>query len=795
MSFANASAQKSKGWRVGFMTVTVAMLALLSLMVVAINVYFTAEERDNLALHSAAVRTDSIVDILNRQIEITQADHGLRHDLATSFSDSDPIAWSGLVEYRQSDLDRTISTYADQTGIPEEELQVQVERAFDGETRNMARTDDIVLVASSLADQHVLLVAYDSSMLRAEPFGMQRHRWVVGFAFLMIAAFVALAAIQYYVRGPLERLSRALRKAENALDLQIEPPLPNNQVGWLAEQIKAFLSRLRTTRAELFQMATIVNRTASAAMILDRKLRVHWINHAFEEMSGYSADEIRGQLPADFLIGKNAQVAAKRRFLDSIRAGEGCVQEIEVTRKDGETRWVVAELQPVRDDDGMITGWVGVNTDITDMKSTEAELAERVGELERLRAEQAQLTKELTVAKRHAEAMSRNKSDLLANMSHEIRTPMNGVLGMTEMLKSTTLSEEQSKYVTTIKDCGEALLKLLNDILDLSKLEAGKLALDKQPLNIRNVTDSVAHLLEPRAREKHLKLTTKVARDVPDTLVGDGGRLRQILMNLVGNAIKFTDNGDIQIRIDEAQDGAALRVEVADTGRGIPHELQARLFERFEQGKESATPGTGLGLSICQELVRLMGGNIGVESKEGEGSTFWFEIPLEAYVQPVEGEDMTDGEEGNSCGKKLHILLAEDHPVNQSLMKAFITKLGHDFEIAEDGVEAVKAVRSKDFDLILMDIQMPRMDGVMATKVIRSLETPAAQIPIIAVTAHAMTGQREHYLGAGMSGYVSKPVQLSTLAEEINRVLQGESEATDQPEQDAQEGERERRVS
>lgn len=395
-----------------------------------------------------------------------------------------------------------------------------------------------------------------------------------------------------------------------------------------------------------------------------------------------------------------------------------------------------------------------------------------------LESEIARQTAELRQANARLEESSRLKSEFLANMSHELRTPMNAITGFAELLAETPLNQEQDEYCRTIRQAAAALLNLINDILDLAKIEAGKLDLETVPFSLDELLEGVRAMFTLAARKKGIEITIKRGEGLPDTLRGDSHRLRQVLINLLGNAIKFTEQGGVELEVaagSTAADKVRLFFAVRDSGMGIsPHRLEA-IFEKFTQADGSTTRrfgGTGLGLAICRQLVELMGGQIEVSSQQGKGSTFSFEIELERESAAKKPPPAPATVPGPVAGDGVsRVLLVEDNPVNQRLASLLLAKQGCQVTVAGDGRQALEKLAVQEFELVFMDIQMPRLDGLEATRRLRELEAdPAARaahaalarrttpLPVVGLTAHARKEDEEACYAAGMDGFLSKPI-------------------------------------
>ncbi len=473
----------------------------------------------------------------------------------------------------------------------------------------------------------------------------------------------------------------------------------------------------------------------------------------FEEMSGQSTDYVH---PDD----RHLVLGAIGR---AVKSGESTRLEHRAVHKKGHTIWVECTFKALRDEHGHVDDVVVVIRDITQRKALEAEVLE---------------------AKETAVAAARVKSEFLANMSHELRTPLTSVIGFSGLLQASEhLPAEERVYVERIATASEALLGVINDILDYSKLEADAIEMDPEPFDTRALVDGAAAIIESQCSAKGLTLNVVVAADTPERLTGDKGRLRQVMLNFLSNAAKFTARGAVTVKVGgrpQADGGWRMRVEVTDTGIGIPSEKIGELFRRFTQADASTTRvygGTGLGLAISRRLIELMGGEVGVESAPGAGSTFWFEAPLAAATE----EDVTAREETDRARKDAlrgRVLMADDAAANRELVSAILRNLGLEIDTVADGAEAVHAAHSGLYDLVLMDVHMPVMDGLTATREIRRMQAQGERrIPILALTANVQADQVTRCLEAGMDGHLAKPIQITELAAALSWWLK-EAETT-----------------
>lgn len=520
------------------------------------------------------------------------------------------------------------------------------------------------------------------------------------------------------------------------------------------------ITELKQRQEELRRSEEMLKRTFDAALnaivIIDHKGNIIEFNPAAEDMFGYRREDTIGKEMAALIVPDKYRDAHRSGMDVYLDTGHGPVIgntiEIEAMRADGKEILVELAIQEATGADGSI--FLGYMRDITEERANERVLVE---------------------AKEHAEAGSQAKAKFLAMMSHEIRTPLNGVLGMLTLLSDGEMNARQKSMIKTAQDSGKSLLAIINDILDYSKLEAGQMVMEQEVFSVAETVKSVGEIIRPLASDKEVALKLDISDAVPPASKGDQGRLRQVLLNLTSNAVKFTERGHVEVCVDaeSVSDGSArLNFRVVDTGIGIPEDKQDMLFSEFttiEGTSRSEIGGTGLGLAISKSIVEAMNGDIGFESRQGEGSTFWFSVDMEiGDAAFLSSEDTAVTFE--PFPERLRVLLAEDNATNQMVVTQMIEAQGGQVDVAADGKEAVSAVRKGIYDVILMDVSMPELDGVGATKAIRAMEGRKSDLPIVGLTAYALKEDRMRFLAAGMNDVITKPIVRTHLSAKLHEI-------------------------
>ncbi|QEE50634.1 response regulator [Flavobacterium alkalisoli] len=492
----------------------------------------------------------------------------------------------------------------------------------------------------------------------------------------------------------------------------------------------------------------------SGVIIFDKEGKITFVNDTTCSITKFKRKELIGKSIKDTKTAYG-NTGAFSNLWNTISSGAVWRNEVNSETKDGKQYWVEVVVVPFLDSKGVPFKFVEIANDITDRKAVEAELIK---------------------AKEIAEKAIFVKDSFMANMSHEIRTPMNAIIGFTDLLARTELNEKQKEFVTNVQTAGDNLLLIINDILDLSKIESGKLVIEKSQFNLKNTLKHVYDLLKVKASQSNVEFNLFLDAHMPETVVGDKGRINQVLMNLAGNALKFTEKGEVTIsvkKIEENDGNCKLKFSIKDTGIGIPEDKLNTIFERFTQAEESTTRrfgGTGLGLNIVKQLVELMDGELGVKSTLGKGSEFYFILDFDKICEADTLEEKIEEKKPVESLGKLSILLCEDNILNQHLAKNIIKGFGFDIDIANNGQEGIDLLAKNQYDLILMDLQMPVKDGYQTTVFIR--EELKNNVPIIAITAHSLIGEQQKCFDLGMNAYVSKPFKQHELLEKIYEVIE-----------------------
>jgi len=536
----------------------------------------------------------------------------------------------------------------------------------------------------------------------------------------------------------------------------------SDEIGALVDSFNEILAELERREEEITQAQENLKRYVNLVdkyvitSSTDQVGKIVYSSEAFSKISKYSKEELIGK-PHKIVRHPDMPKSVYKKLWQTIQSGNKWSGEILNRAKDGSHYWVYTNIEPDFDSEGTIIGYTSIRQDITDKKRIK------------------QFSMEMEEAKRQAESANKMKSEFLSSMSHEIRTPMNGVIGTITLLSETELSQKQKKYLSIMENSAKVLLETINETLDYSEIEAGKVNINQSVFSMHKLIEESFYLYEALANNKNLNYEIIFDANLPEYFLGDSFRIKQITSNLISNAIKFTESGEVLVEVSRCStNNKSILISVKDTGRGVSKDKQELIFDAFEKSSEgikaSGVQGTGLGLSISKKLVELMNGEIGVKNNDGKGAVFWFSLPLsipsQEQIESIKIKTSLDNEVF-----RRNILVVEDDDTNQFIMAEILNKLGCSVNIASNGKEAIKMVDDYDYDLIFMDCNMPIMDGYEATAKIRELGM--TEIPIIALTADAFVDNMKKCFEAGLNDFLTKPLSkesvVTVLEEWLNR--------------------------